>query len=421
MRRPPRSTLFPYTTLFRSGSAGPGGGRSVLEDGAAHVASERAVPHRLPRVHERPAGRAGRRDGDLQLLDALGAQPDPRGGGGHDAQAARALHRPCARAGAVQRADRLLPGGLPPAGRHAPAPADLASDAVPDRGAARRGHGDRPGRGDDEAPSERGAGQVEPGRAADPRRLRVCDRDGARARCPRRPRWPDLLGYLRAAAERDRAPPRAVSVVIHDLLSAAARSEGAGIAVVDGDQELSYAELDARSSSLAAALADRGVEPGDRVGLLLEKSLEAVIAIYGVLKAGAVYVPLDDQSPVRRLAYIARDAGIRCLVSSDAKASVCGAMLAEGVGLETVIGAGGDARDRAEERDLEWLPWSAVDDFEPTAPPVASDPDALAYILYTSGSTGEPKGVMLSHANCLAFVAWAAEEVGVRSEERRVG
>lgn len=203
--------------------------------------------------------------------------------------------------------------------------------------------------------------------------------------------------------------------MIHDLVSAAARREGARIAVIDGDRELSYAELDARSSSLAAAMVDRGVEPGDRVGLLLEKSLEAVIAIYGALKAGAVYVPLDDQAPVRRLAYIANDAGIRCLVSAEAKADVCRGMLAEGVPLQTVIGAAGEPDG---ERSPEWLQWSAVDGFPPTPPPVESDPDALAYILYTSGSTGEPKGVMLSHANCLAFVRWATGELAVAPVDR---
>jgi amino acid adenylation domain-containing protein len=217
--------------------------------------------------------------------------------------------------------------------------------------------------------------------------------------------------------------------MIHDLLSAAALRDGGAIAVLDGERELSYAELDARSSGLAAAMVDRGVRPGDRVGLLLEKSLEAVIAIYATLKAGAAYVPLDDQAPVRRLAYIARDAGIRCLVSSEAKASVCRGLLAEGVALECVVGVGASKANASNAdadtdtdtdggREPEWLDWSAVEAFAPVAPKIAADPDALAYILYTSGSTGEPKGVMLSHANCLAFVEWAAEEVGVGSGDR---
>jgi amino acid adenylation domain-containing protein len=207
--------------------------------------------------------------------------------------------------------------------------------------------------------------------------------------------------------------------MIHDLLAAAAARDASAVAVVDGDRELSYAELDTRSSRLAAAMADRGVRPGDRVGLLLEKSLEAVIAIYATMKAGATYVPLDDQAPVRRLAYIANDAGIRCLVSSEATVRVCRGLLAEGVALECVIGAthGGDEQQDGGQGP-EWLAWSAVEEFKPVAPRLAADPDALAYILYTSGSTGEPKGVMLSHANCLAFVDWAAEEVSVAPGDR---
>jgi L-proline---[L-prolyl-carrier protein] ligase len=200
--------------------------------------------------------------------------------------------------------------------------------------------------------------------------------------------------------------------MIHELLTAAAERHGGGIAVLDGERTLTYAELDERSDRLAAALVAQGVAVGDRVGLALEKSAEAVVAIYGVLKAGATYVPLDDQAPTRRLAYILRDAGIGCLVSSQSRAPVCKALLDDGVPLRTVVGL--------EDQDVRvrWLPWNAVNGFPAQRPNLPADPDRLAYILYTSGSTGEPKGVMLSHENCLAFVSWAAREVCLGPDDR---
>ncbi len=216
---------------------------------------------------------------------------------------------------------------------------------------------------------------------------------------------------------------------IHGLLAAAARRRGEGVAVIDGERQLTYAELDARSNRLAATLAASGVQPGDRVGLLLEKSAEAVVGIYGALKAGATYVPLDDQAPVLRLAYILRDAGVECVVSSQARAGLCRSLLAESVPLRTVIGVeeereesgepGPDAPPADEQAGrTRWLSWRAVESSAAATPRGAVEPDTLAYILYTSGSTGEPKGVMLSHANCLAFVEWAAAEVDVQPEDR---
>ena len=83
-------------------------------------------------------------------------------------------------------------------------------------------------------------------------------------------------------------------------------------AVIDGDRRLTYRELDDRSGQLAVLLAERGVGRGDRVGLYLDKSLEAVIGIYGVLKSGAAYVPLDPSAPLPRLGQIAADSEMQC-------------------------------------------------------------------------------------------------------------
>ena len=202
--------------------------------------------------------------------------------------------------------------------------------------------------------------------------------------------------------------------LVHGLLGDSAERDPDRVAVTGGASTLSYGELDRQSSALAHALGEHGVRPGERVGLLLEKSPEALVGIYGVLKAGATYVPLDAEAPAVRLGYIARDAGIRCLITADAQAGAWPALIAAGAPLETLVVAG--------ERDVEAagttvLPWSALASYPAHAPAIRVDPDDLAYVLYTSGSTGEPKGVMLSHRNCLAFVEWAVRLVGVGPQD----
>jgi amino acid adenylation domain-containing protein len=202
---------------------------------------------------------------------------------------------------------------------------------------------------------------------------------------------------------------------IHGLLLAAAEAHGQRLAVVDGERQCTYSELEARSGELARALVAEGVGPGDRVALMLEKSLESIIAVYAILRAGGTYVPLDDQAPVARLAYILRDAGIRVLISDRAQAPRWEALLAAGAPLATVIAAGIEDVDAP---GLAVIAWSRLHEAPAGELPRATDPDGLAYILYTSGSTGEPKGVMLSHRNGRAFVDWAAAEVGVTPADR---
>jgi amino acid adenylation domain-containing protein len=149
------------------------------------------------------------------------------------------------------------------------------------------------------------------------------------------------------------------------------------------DQELTYAELELRTNRLAWHLISLGVRPGDRVGLGLERSAEAIEAILGILKAGAAWVPLDPAQPLERLAVMARDAEIAALVTTGRRASAIGSLasaLPEGmprVLLDTDAAA--IAVCPAESPGLE-LPGTA-----------------LAYVLYTSGSTGTPKGVCCPH------------------------
>jgi amino acid adenylation domain-containing protein len=194
--------------------------------------------------------------------------------------------------------------------------------------------------------------------------------------------------------------------LIHQLLEQSAAECPDSPALVDGGRQLTYAELDASANQLAQHLVELGVRRGDRVALYLDKSADSIVGIYGVLKAGAAYVPLDPQAPTSRLAYIASNAGIRVLLTGVDKAEEVSRLRAEAPRITDAV----VLNDPAVREGL-----AARSGEAPRVPAIEGD---LAYILYTSGSTGVPKGVMLSHGNCLAFVKWAVEEFGVTAEDR---
>lgn len=179
-------------------------------------------------------------------------------------------------------------------------------------------------------------------------------------------------------------------------------------------QSLTYGELATRSGELACLLTDQGVRRHDRVGVLLEKSVETAVAIYGIMKAGAAYVPLDPAAPVARLAFTLRDCGIRHVVSQERQAKTLRGLAAEGADLECVVGAG--PVDGLNARSVSWEEVREASDTRP--PCVPSIDQDLAYIIYTSGSTGSPKGIMHTHASGLSFARWAAEAYSLAGTDR---
>jgi amino acid adenylation domain-containing protein len=188
-----------------------------------------------------------------------------------------------------------------------------------------------------------------------------------------------------------------MAFLLQQLLAASTERTPEAVAVRARGRELTYAELDARSSQLAHLLHERGVVRGDRVGLWFPKSVESVVAMLGVLKAGAAYVPLDPQAPAQRVAGIAADCGLRAAVTT---AERLPALAPVGPACAVLVSGRAGAAHEVE--------WAALDAFPASAPPQESIETDLAYILYTSGSTGRPKGVMLTHRNALTFVDWCA-------------
>jgi long-chain acyl-CoA synthetase len=179
-------------------------------------------------------------------------------------------------------------------------------------------------------------------------------------------------------------------------LRAAADRDPSGAAVITKDGALTFAELDQAADRIAAGLVARGVERGDRVAVMLPNGLDAVRAIYGVLRSGAALSPLNPQTKLEKVTAVLADCRPRVLVCDADR-------------META--AAGAAATGVEAHDVSEL----GSDGELPEPP---GPDDLGSVIYTSGSTGEPKGVMHPHSN-MAFVTGSiAESLDLRASDR---
>ncbi len=207
--------------------------------------------------------------------------------------------------------------------------------------------------------------------------------------------------------------------LVHHLLEHSAQSAPDLVAVKDGDRTISYGALNARADRAANLLSGLGVQSGDRVGLYLDKSIESLVGIYAILKCGAAYVPFDPQAPAARLGYIARDCELRVLLTGSEKRTALLGLLDQAPNVRHVVVLNGGA-ELVADIDTGVKAWGSEElDVQPEDAPARPTIDQdLAYILYTSGSTGHPKGVMLSHRNALAFVDWAVDAFSVGPEDR---
>ncbi|RXT70445.1 amino acid adenylation domain-containing protein [Pseudomonas syringae] len=186
-------------------------------------------------------------------------------------------------------------------------------------------------------------------------------------------------------------------LLVHQLFEQQAQQQPQALALVCGDERVTYAELNERSNQVAHALLSLGIALDDRVAICVERSVEMVVGLLGILKAGAAYVPLDPGYPPEPLRYMLEDSAPVAVLVQRTTRELLGALAMPVLDLQSVNRAAEAWHDRV-------------------LPTVA--PQHLAYVIYTSGSTGQPKGVMIEHRNLVNLVAWHCEAFGLTHRKR---
>lgn len=201
--------------------------------------------------------------------------------------------------------------------------------------------------------------------------------------------------------------------LLQQSVTSAAQLRPESIAFRCGDQEISYGQLDEKSSRLAKFLIRQGAKKRDRIGVFMPRCVETSEAVYGILKAGCIFVPIDSNLSAGGVATLVNDCGIRHLLTHQKKSYVLAKLVRKSTTLECLIGVSATF----EVGSIRVFPWNAFSNEDVLSQTGSMRPEDPAYIMYSSGSTGQPKGITHTHFSGLSYSQLSIETYNVTSAD----